>query len=93
MKYEFNDEEAIHIAHDGNQVLRFFQKIFDDPCIMERIPKGATIDIVPSQPGEQDAEHAAEAAEHAITSVEVGDLTVYILDLPAERNVARTSYR
>lgn len=87
MENEWNDDEAIHITGDSADELLFFQKIMDDPSIMERIPKGATIRIVETLWGEHDrTQHLATA--QAIDSFEVGDQTIYILAVPAKDHAA-----
>lgn len=87
MHNEWNDDEAIHITSDSADALPFFQKIIDDPSIMERIPKGATIRIVEAQCGEHDTARE-ETASRATDWFEVGDQTVYILDLKAKDHAA-----
>lgn len=84
-----NDDEDVQITSDSADALPFFQNILDDASILERIPKGATITILPTQPGEQSAAaRQARVAARSISSFEVGDQTVYILAVPAKDHAA-----
>ena len=85
MSDEFDEEDAIRIASDSAGALPFFQRILDDPSILDRIPRGGTITILPTPPdGQRAAAQQATSAGRAVSAFEVGDQTVSILDVPAK---------
>lgn len=88
MKDEFDENETIHITGDSAESTRFFEKMLKDLSIMERIPPGSTIEIVSNHPGDRDAGRVATLRERAVSSIEFGDQTIYILDVPARGKVA-----
>lgn len=89
MDDDFNEQETIDITGNSADALPFFQNILDDASILERIPKGATITILPTHPGEQRAAaQQATVAVRSLSSFEVGDQTVYILAVRAEDHAA-----
>lgn len=88
MNDEFDESETICIVGNDDESSRFFEKMMKDLSILERIPKGSTIEIVSNDPEAQSAERVARAHRRAIGSVEFGDQTIYILDVPTKDHAA-----
>lgn len=88
MNDEFDESEMVQIVGNDDESSRFFEKMMKDLSILERIPEGSTIEIVSNDPEARNAERAAAARRRAISSVEFGDQTIYILDVPSKDHAA-----
>jgi hypothetical protein len=88
MNDEFDESETVHIVGDDTETSRFFEKMMKDLSVLDRIPKGSTIEIVPNESGARNPECARAISRRAVSSVEFGDQTIYILDVPPEDHAA-----
>jgi hypothetical protein len=80
-----------HESHDKriteniDEAFRFIEKIVDDPTILDQIPEGARVRVVPRHRARLHALHPRSWRLRRTRSIAVGDQIIYVSD-PVRRH-------